>query len=61
MATFRQFLAGLVILAAVFASSHANKKTLVLLDNWSIRETHSVFFKSLRGKMTLLNDLHFLV
>ena len=32
-----------------FASS-ANKRTLVLLDNWTIRETHSIFFKTLRGK-----------
>jgi len=32
-----------------FASA-ANKRTLVLLDNWTIRETHSIFFKTLRGK-----------
>jgi len=30
--------------------SAANKRTLVLLDNWTIRETHSIFFKTLRGK-----------
>jgi len=30
--------------------SAANKRTLVLLDNWTIRETHSIFFRTLRGK-----------
>jgi hypothetical protein len=28
---------------------YADKETLVLLDNLAIRETHSVFFKSLTG------------
>lgn len=28
------------------------KRTLILVDNWSIRETHSVFFKSLRGNLS---------
>ena len=26
------------------------QRTLVLLDNWTIKETHSIFFKSLRGQ-----------
>lgn len=26
------------------------KRTLVLVDNWSIRETHSMFFRSLRER-----------
>ena len=30
--------------------SFADKETLVLLDNLAIRETHSIFFKSLIGK-----------
>ncbi|XP_061197195.1 dolichyl-diphosphooligosaccharide--protein glycosyltransferase 48 kDa subunit-like isoform X3 [Saccostrea echinata] len=28
----------------------AGKRTLVLVDNWSIRETHSVFFRTLRDR-----------
>lgn len=28
----------------------AGKKTLVLVDNWSLRETHSIFFRTLREK-----------
>jgi len=35
----------------IVAVTFAGKKTLVLVDNWSIRETHSVFFKSLRGEL----------
>ncbi|KAL5013140.1 hypothetical protein ScPMuIL_007410 [Solemya velum] len=40
---------------AVFAISICNcapgiKKTLVLVDNWSIRETHSIFFRTLRDR-----------
>jgi len=34
--------------------SAANKRTLVLLDNWTIRETHSIFFKTLRGKTAVM-------
>lgn len=30
--------------------SAANKRTLVLLDNWTIRETHSIFFRTLRDR-----------
>lgn len=26
------------------------KRTLVLVDNWSVRETHSTYFRELRGK-----------
>ncbi|XP_005101160.1 dolichyl-diphosphooligosaccharide--protein glycosyltransferase 48 kDa subunit [Aplysia californica] len=36
----------LCFVAVCYASS--GKRTLVLVDNWSIRETHSVFFRSLR-------------
>ncbi|XP_064610826.1 LOW QUALITY PROTEIN: dolichyl-diphosphooligosaccharide--protein glycosyltransferase 48 kDa subunit-like [Liolophura sinensis] len=34
--------------ALSFAAS--GKKTLVLVDNWSARETHSIFFRTLRDK-----------
>ena len=40
----------LCVLLQIIAVTYAGKKTLVLVDNWSIRETHSVFFKSLRGE-----------
>ena len=36
----------LVFLSAVDAGG----KMLVLLDNWAIKETHSIFFKSLKCK-----------
>lgn len=39
------FLNFLCFLAAV----NAGGETLVLLDNLAIRETHSIFFKSLQG------------
>jgi hypothetical protein len=29
---------------------HSAKRTLVLVDNWSVRETHSTYFRELRGK-----------
>lgn len=38
-----------LILAACLVSVIA-QDTLVLLDNLAIRETHSIFFKSLQGK-----------
>lgn len=46
--------AGLYLLL-IFAISIANcaekQETLVLLDSLAIRETHSIFFKSLQGKI----------
>ncbi|XP_059157616.1 dolichyl-diphosphooligosaccharide--protein glycosyltransferase 48 kDa subunit-like [Physella acuta] len=33
---------------ALCNASVPGKRTLVLVDNWSVRETHSIFFKSLR-------------
>ncbi|ELU08378.1 hypothetical protein CAPTEDRAFT_181863 [Capitella teleta] len=38
----------LLIVLGLAASAFAAQKTLVLVDNWSIRETHSIFFRSLR-------------
>lgn len=37
----------------LYCSSEASGNTLVLLDNLAIRETHSIFFKSLQGKQKL--------
>ena len=48
MKTFRNFL-GLLVLPALFAITNAGGNTLVLLDNLAIKETHSLFFKSLQG------------
>ena len=39
----------LVVLAAVVRSALADGRTLVLLDNMNIRDTHSIFFRSLAG------------
>lgn len=38
---------------------HSAKRTLVLVDNWSVRETHSTYFRELRGKN--LSFLHLLI
>jgi len=37
----------------------AGGSTLVLLDNLTIRETHSIFFKSLQGEFWDLISYHF--
>ena len=34
---------------ALIANIEAKGKTLVLVDNWSIKETHSTFFKYLKS------------
>jgi len=51
MASTMRVFTGLTLLVCLAAFCSANKKTLVLLDNWTIRETHSIYFKSLRGKI----------
>ena len=53
MASTYKYLTGLLIV--IFSSSlcFANKKTLVLVDNWAVRETHSIYFRSLRGNSTV--------
>jgi len=48
-------LVGLVVVLLSLACSGSPatggpKRTLVLLDNWTIKETHSIFFKTLRGE-----------
>ena len=51
MAATINLFTGLVCLSVLLAVVFANKKTLVLVDNWSMRETHSIYFRALRGKM----------
>lgn len=46
-----QKVAGFFLVVLVSCSvALAGKKTLVLVDNWSLRETHSIFFRTLREK-----------
>ena len=55
---------GLVVLLAIVSFgfvSAASKRTLVLLDNWTIRETHSIFFRTLRGKKNVSRCTYALV
>lgn len=40
----------LLALFILYTGSHATENTLVLLDNLAIRETHSIFFKSLQDR-----------
>ncbi|KAJ8320210.1 hypothetical protein KUTeg_001797 [Tegillarca granosa] len=42
--------AGLFLVAFFCATVSANKRTLILVDNWSVRETHSIFFRTLRDR-----------
>jgi len=48
----------LLFLCFVITKSNAildeDAETLVLLDNLAIRETHSIFFKSLQGKLLIV-------
>jgi oligosaccharyltransferase complex subunit beta len=41
---------GIFILFCIAAGSCSSQRTLVLLDNWAIRETHSIYFKTLRDR-----------
>lgn len=50
MATSVQAVVGVVAIVAVVLASVESKKTLVLLENLSIRETHSVFFEDLKSR-----------
>ena len=47
------FVSGLVVLFTCFHLTKAGGKTLVLLDNSNTKETHSIFFNSLKGKNRL--------
>lgn len=45
-----KFTSGVCLLLAVLvAGANAGGPTLVLLDNLAIKETHSIFFKTLQG------------
>lgn len=41
-------LIGVIIFAGI-SSCYGDGETLVLIDNLAIKETHSIFFKSLQG------------
>jgi oligosaccharyltransferase complex subunit beta len=43
-------IAGLLVILGVACNVNAGGKTLVLVDNWAVRETHSAFFRSLRDR-----------
>ncbi|KAL3861042.1 hypothetical protein ACJMK2_007133 [Sinanodonta woodiana] len=45
-----RLLAGVYLFANLCIFTLALKRTLVLVDNWTIRETHSVFFRSLKER-----------
>ena len=49
MATGANILGCALVLLGLASSALAGGNTLVLVDNLAIRETHSVFFKSLKG------------
>ena len=39
------------MILSAFVKADEKKETLVLLDNLATRETHSIFFKNLQGKL----------
>ena len=49
MAVNRYLLLTLFAFIAYFSTSEAKGKTLVLVENWSIKETHSTLFRTLKG------------
>ncbi len=49
MDSFKSMLFKLLIISMMLLRVKSNVETLVLLDNLAIRETHSIFFKSLQG------------
>lgn len=49
MAKCVKMLTLLVIFVGIISIVNAGGETLVLLDNLAIKETHSMFFKSLQG------------
>jgi len=50
MANTMGMFAGFLAVLCLFSNVYAGGKTLVLVDNWAIRETHSIFFKALRDR-----------
>ena len=49
--TFGLFVSFLAIFLGCFHLTEAGGKTLVLLDNANTKETHSIFFNSLKGRL----------
>lgn len=51
----------IVVISSIFFfiinAVYSGGPTLVLVDNLAIRETHSIFFKSLQGKISLFSLL----
>jgi hypothetical protein len=48
----------LVIFVGIISIANAGGETLVLLDNLAIKETHSMFFKSLQGLFFIVNSIN---
>lgn len=46
------FLASILLIAVSASHSAPENEVLVLLDNLAVRETHSIFFKTLNGEKT---------
>ena len=51
--SFGFFVSAFAVLLACLHLTEAGGKTLVLLDNANTKETHSIFFNSLKGKNEL--------
>ena len=47
------FISTFTVLVAFFQLTEAGGKTLVLVDNANTKETHSIFFNSLKGRKKL--------
>lgn len=48
--TMKVISGALLLLAVCSAATCLKPKTLILLDDWSLRDTHSMFFRSLRDR-----------
>ena len=42
-----------LVFLSFLCSTSASEKTLVLIDNANTKETHSIFFNSLKGKASI--------
>ena len=59
MDTCRISLGLVIVICQLLAFSHAGGKTLVLLDNALVKESHSIFFASLKGEFICLVLMRF--
>jgi oligosaccharyltransferase complex subunit beta len=50
MATMGRLVTFLAVFCGLISLALCGGKTLVLVDNWAVRETHSIYFKSLRDR-----------